>query len=847
MKLPDLTKRDANGSHPDHPKTQPFHQTAQRYLAAGWSGVLPMGGKIPLVEGHHGGKGQPDGTSAQIQSWRLRHPGANIALRLPPDVVGLDVDAYEGKQGGATLAALEAELGPLPPTWVSTSKDDGVSGIRLYRVPAGERRYTAQAGTHLDVLHHGNRYAVVAPSVHPRSGGSYSWRLPDTTTTHRVPRPDELAQLPPAWLAHITRPELAVAAANGHTPGGTRLSDLLALPPEHPDRGNDWLSRVAGHYAAFFGDKHDLYLASCATANAVSADPVCPADFDKTVNSIWEAEHAKPVPAATPDETNGWLVGDGSQLRTPVESKDGETWLGQWADFDLQATGVVEEDGKDRVYDLTLTRQRDGAQISTLLPAKTLADPKATAAFLANYGAALTTPGGNQKTRTRDGARLLRYIEAQDPPRFQVVPCLGWHGEGFLCHEGVITAAGLAPHAGVKPATHLVSRAPYHYGFVDERLARDTLRQVLTFHDETVAAVFGAWWAACLLKPQIAARYSQFPIMALEATSEAGKTTGMFALLIQLSGCTEGQAVSTRAAMTRALGDHNAAPVWIDDANDLDDIDELLRAATSKGYRKKMAEDRESVVVEELVAPILLSGETLGATDQKAMADRQIRLAVPSPVDRRSLLNPAVPQWEDIKALRQRHPALSAMAGNMVQMAARAAPLVDQFGAGETSGRRSGHKLAVTAIGARILSQMTGDETWTARVDAWAADAGQHRESFNSMVEKVIPEYLAREGAQSRPMPAQASGVPSPVLVVREGEHTGVWYHPLNLAIWWSSLHRSARVTTRTETAAAFEQQRQTLGATPDWRVRTPDQAARLRYWRLPDPAAQVVLDRAEG
>src|SRR5690606_24446825 len=104
----------------------------------------------------------------------------NIALRLPPVVIGLDVDHYEDKHGADTLATLEAQLGALPRTWISTSRTDGVSGIRLYRVPAGVEGWPTQAGPDIEIVRYAHRYMMVWPAVHPL-GGIYRWYKPDGT------------------------------------------------------------------------------------------------------------------------------------------------------------------------------------------------------------------------------------------------------------------------------------------------------------------------------------------------------------------------------------------------------------------------------------------------------------------------------------------------------------------------------------------------------------------------------------------------------------------------------------------------------------------------------------------
>lgn len=138
----------------------------------------------------------------QVQRWERENPSANIALRLPNGVIGIDLDLYDdpGKDhpAGERLAAwreLEIQLGVLPESPRATSRDDGVSGIRLYRVPAGWKCAGILPGVAVceghslpdggearpgdlvspgEVIQHHHRYMVAPPSVHP-SGRRYRW------------------------------------------------------------------------------------------------------------------------------------------------------------------------------------------------------------------------------------------------------------------------------------------------------------------------------------------------------------------------------------------------------------------------------------------------------------------------------------------------------------------------------------------------------------------------------------------------------------------------------------------------------------------------------------------------
>lgn len=203
-----------------------YAEAASLYRAAGWEGVLPLpAGRKENPPTGFTGTGGAWPTTSQINAWRIAHADGNVALRLPPDVVGIDVDVYHG--GDVTLAELEERWGPLPPTWVTTSRDDG-SGIRLYRVPAGTR-LRGTAGPGIDVLQHHHRYAVVWPSVHP-SGAQYRWEWDHEDSlasdpygyAEAPPAPTDLPDLPAAWLEGLAGRDADAKAA------GVDLRAMLA-------------------------------------------------------------------------------------------------------------------------------------------------------------------------------------------------------------------------------------------------------------------------------------------------------------------------------------------------------------------------------------------------------------------------------------------------------------------------------------------------------------------------------------------------------------------------------------------------------------------------------------------
>ena len=184
---------------------QPYADTAEQYWDAGWRGIIPIpaGRKKPAPTGYTGWNGEYP-SWADIATWVDHRPDSNLALRLPPTVLGLDVDNYDNKPGAATLGAAEAKWGPLPPTWRSTSRSDGVSGIRMFTVPAGLDWPGELPGGGIETVHGGHRYVVAAPSVHP-NGATYKWLNDEGDRAQGPPQVDRLPALPAEWIIGLSR------------------------------------------------------------------------------------------------------------------------------------------------------------------------------------------------------------------------------------------------------------------------------------------------------------------------------------------------------------------------------------------------------------------------------------------------------------------------------------------------------------------------------------------------------------------------------------------------------------------------------------------------------------------
>lgn len=177
----------------------PYAQAALFYLQQGWAPIpLPYQKKKPPPENWTGYLA-PYPSAADVHEWAMNGKGSgNIGLRMREDVIGVDVDAYGAKQGASSLAALEARLGPLPPTYSSSARvDDPTSRIRFYRVRRTGRLWADTAGPDIEIIHYGHRYAVAAPSIHPLLGTEYHWWDLDGNICP-IPHVSQLTLLPQA-------------------------------------------------------------------------------------------------------------------------------------------------------------------------------------------------------------------------------------------------------------------------------------------------------------------------------------------------------------------------------------------------------------------------------------------------------------------------------------------------------------------------------------------------------------------------------------------------------------------------------------------------------------------------
>ena len=198
-----------------------YADAADQYWRQGWRGVLPLrrGRKIAPPAGFTG-KAGVEPSYPDVMSWAELYPDGNLCLRMADGVIGIDVDAYGAKTGAAALTEAQQRWGALPETVLTTSREDGVSGIRFYRIPAGVElvesiEFPDLGVGDIEIVQRHHRYALAWPSIHPEGRG-YWWRNTDNQIIG-IPAVDELPELPAAWLEALRAPARAQIAVGSYS------------------------------------------------------------------------------------------------------------------------------------------------------------------------------------------------------------------------------------------------------------------------------------------------------------------------------------------------------------------------------------------------------------------------------------------------------------------------------------------------------------------------------------------------------------------------------------------------------------------------------------------------------
>lgn len=331
------------------PAHGPFAEKHGFYQALGWEGTLRLDSQSKdkgLPYGFTGTKNTDVWPSeSDLHSWS-HESNTNIALRMPSNVIGIDVDQYvkkgQQKKGHDRLLKLEERLGKLPMTWRSSRRGaDNPSGIRFFRVPEGQN-WPGVVDIDIEVIQHKHRYAVVWPSVVPDGETglllAYRWYGPDGQVTDEPPGVEDLPDLPQEWVAFLLSQGHSSTTADvrsGDYPQAVEIPDEVAVDapwyikalakPGADGRGNQTMVSIAGGIAKMFvgaGLPYEAALATMLGYERSSDDPQDDSVVTDRLQHFWAVETAKKR-----ERTEAESVGQGG-LFGPSEGAPGALTTG---------------------------------------------------------------------------------------------------------------------------------------------------------------------------------------------------------------------------------------------------------------------------------------------------------------------------------------------------------------------------------------------------------------------------------------------------------------------------------------------------------------------------------------
>lgn len=272
--------------------------------------VFPLwpDGKNPLIGKAGGGSGFKDATTDpdQIGAWWTRTPRANIGIAAGlSGLVIPDLDVKNGDDGPGNYSQLLVERGldpaDLDPVVVTTASGGFHHYYRGTPIPD---RTKIRVG--VDLRSDGG-YVVAPGSV--VNGRTYTGTLPAV---------EDLPVVPEALRELLVQEQ-------GRDGGGARVSadgreslaELLQFPESEGGR-NDWLAKVAGHYAKS-ALKFEDYADHVDRANQLCTPPQSDEDVAGVVDSIWRREREKADPES--DAYRRQVQSEALRLRVQRDAK----------------------------------------------------------------------------------------------------------------------------------------------------------------------------------------------------------------------------------------------------------------------------------------------------------------------------------------------------------------------------------------------------------------------------------------------------------------------------------------------------------------------------------------------
>lgn len=286
--MPKVPKPDfTSENNPKQPR--PMLDLALWYASQGVA-VFPVKpkDKTPLI-----GAWQKKATcdETQIRDWWTQYPQANIGGHPRDDQVVLDVDGVDhgGDDGFESVEGYD-----LPETFKCYTGSGGEH--HWFRLPGSEEEWSTYKTTQARALpgvdlRGAKGYVVLPGSIHP-NGKPYKLDVDGQAVEPRTL--DELPSLrgiseAPGWLLDLCRGTSTGQATKERGKAKETLQELLNNPPEEGGR-NDWLTRVAGHYAHKYAQDRDKFDRCIADAGNKTTPPMDSDEVARVAESIWTTE-----------------------------------------------------------------------------------------------------------------------------------------------------------------------------------------------------------------------------------------------------------------------------------------------------------------------------------------------------------------------------------------------------------------------------------------------------------------------------------------------------------------------------------------------------------------------------
>lgn len=244
---------------------------------------------------------------------RAQCGGLNLGVRLPADVVVVDVDPRNFPEGHDSLAELAAAVGLdlASAPHVITGNLDQPGHHYYFRKPKGAVLLDSVEGFEGVEFKSLGRQVVAAGSVHP-TGGRYEW-APDS------PPLPEMPDLPPKLLEMARRPERNTASDAGEISPEQLARSLEHLDPTEFRDHDKWRELMMACHHATDGEGRQEFI------DWSTSDPAY-ADHEWLVGRRWDSLHSDRDDAVTIATLRKHLIEAGADVEPSDPEDDFDVW-----------------------------------------------------------------------------------------------------------------------------------------------------------------------------------------------------------------------------------------------------------------------------------------------------------------------------------------------------------------------------------------------------------------------------------------------------------------------------------------------------------------------------------------